>query len=241
MINKEYIENALITESKDFDSITNRFNHVHLMRVVHGAMGLCTESAEFLDTVKKHIFYGKFIDIVNIEEELGDLMWYMAIIMDAMHINPNSVMESNIAKLKKRYGDKFSEWSAINRNVEKEYEALKVAVDIVKESGGTLDMTVMPDGSPQVFQVKDFMVDKDDSIVSNKSRMHPSVMHIMQFFVYSHLPINLQKISKPFSDLAIIISDGPQNAETTTALRKLLEAKDCAVRSYIAKDNPSDI
>lgn len=60
---------------------------------------------------------------------------------------------------------------------------------------------------------------------------------ILQFFQYKHLPENLQEISKPFSELANeYIMNLPQNRERTTALRKLLEAKDCAVRAFIYKD-----
>lgn len=62
---------------------------------------------------------------------------------------------------------------------------------------------------------------------------HPAVTAILQFFSYSHLPEHLQIISKPFCDLAGIIADGPQNTETTVALRKLLEAKDAAVRAAL--------
>jgi hypothetical protein len=57
---------------------------------------------------------------------------------------------------------------------------------------------------------------------------------IMKFFKYEHLPENLQVISKPFSDLAEkMCQEMGNNAEGVTALRKLLEAKDCAVRSVL--------
>ena len=60
---------------------------------------------------------------------------------------------------------------------------------------------------------------------------------MLQFFGYSHLPEHLQVVSKPFHDLANQIVDTlPQNSERTVALRKLLEAKDCAVRALIYKD-----
>lgn len=61
--------------------------------------------------------------------------------------------------------------------------------------------------------------------------------HIMQFFGYEHLPEHLAKVSKPFADLALqIVTELPQNPERTVALRKLLEAKDAAVRAKIAKE-----
>ena len=58
--------------------------------------------------------------------------------------------------------------------------------------------------------------------------------YLLQFFKYEHLPEHLQEISKPFGDLANqIVNTLPRNPERTTALRKLLEAKDCAVRAKI--------
>jgi len=74
--------------------------------------------------------------------------------------------------------------------------------------------------------------------------------HILQFFAYAHLPPHLQAVSKPFGDLAQAIVNGdngaesgnvtiggplPRNPERTVALRKLLEAKDAAVRALLAK------
>lgn len=63
---------------------------------------------------------------------------------------------------------------------------------------------------------------------------------MLQFFVYSHLPENLRSVSKPFCDLAeMVVENLPRNPERTVALRKLLEAKDCAVRAYLYKsDSP---
>ncbi|MEM7621478.1 MAG: hypothetical protein AAF228_13710 [Pseudomonadota bacterium] len=59
---------------------------------------------------------------------------------------------------------------------------------------------------------------------------------ILQFFEYGHLPEHLQKISKPFCDMAHdIVQNIPRNPERTVALRKMLEAKDAAVRAQIFK------
>jgi hypothetical protein len=55
---------------------------------------------------------------------------------------------------------------------------------------------------------------------------------VMRYFAYAHLPAHLRAISKQFGDLALwMFSDLPRNAERTVALRKLLEAKDAAVRA----------
>ena len=61
--------------------------------------------------------------------------------------------------------------------------------------------------------------------------------YLLQFFAYDHLPEHLQAVSKPFGDLAqAIVATLPSNPERTTALRKLLESKDCAVRALLFKD-----
>lgn len=66
-------------------------------------------------------------------------------------------------------------------------------------------------------------------MINDKDRM-------LQFFEFAHLPTHLQAVSKPFHDLAHTLVDTlPSNAERTVALRKLLEAKDCAVRATIER------
>jgi hypothetical protein len=58
--------------------------------------------------------------------------------------------------------------------------------------------------------------------------------HLLKYFHYSHLPEHLQEISKPFQDLALqMVSVLPGSTETEMMLRKLLEAKDCAVRARL--------
>jgi hypothetical protein len=63
---------------------------------------------------------------------------------------------------------------------------------------------------------------------------HPGVRDLVEFFAYDHLPAHLQSVSYAFAVLAVelldLLHDG---AELTTALRKLLEAKDCAVRQAV--------
>lgn len=59
--------------------------------------------------------------------------------------------------------------------------------------------------------------------------------HILQFFACSHLPDHLRQVSQPFATLAESLMDLPRNPERTVALRKLLEAKDAAVRARFAK------
>ena len=73
------------------------------------------------------------------------------------------------------------------------------------------------------------------SMIDAPPPIHPAVKAVLQFFVWEHLPPHLQVVSKPFADLADTVARGPQNPEATVALRKLLEAKDAAVRAVLFK------
>lgn len=64
--------------------------------------------------------------------------------------------------------------------------------------------------------------------------MNNTYNRILKYFDYEHLPEHLKEVSKPFKDLAMkMAKQGKDPAETTAGLRKLLEAKDCAVRSVL--------
>jgi hypothetical protein len=63
----------------------------------------------------------------------------------------------------------------------------------------------------------------------------PQTEHILQFFEYAHLPPHLAEVSKPFCELARLVMTLPRNPERSVALRKLVEAKDAAVRAKLAK------
>lgn len=63
---------------------------------------------------------------------------------------------------------------------------------------------------------------------------HPAIAHVLRFFAYGHLPAHLQAVSRDFAELAKTTADrSPNSQETTVALRKLLEAKDAAVRAAL--------
>jgi hypothetical protein len=64
--------------------------------------------------------------------------------------------------------------------------------------------------------------------------MHPSTQALLRYFDYAHLPIGLQEVSAPFCDLAHDVAQRlPDSPEATVCVRKLLEAKDCAVRAAL--------
>lgn len=92
------------------------------IRLLHGTTGIQTESGELADGVKRHVFYGKPLDVVNVKEEIGDLMWYVALLCNALELNLGEVMGLNIAKLQKRYPDKYTDELAAEENRDREGE-----------------------------------------------------------------------------------------------------------------------
>lgn len=76
----------------------------------------------------------------------------------------------------------------------------------------------------------------DETTPRSPDAAKPTGEHVLQFFAYGHLPPRLQGTSQAFCELAAIVAGLPDNPERAVALRKLLEAKDAAVRALIAKD-----
>jgi NTP pyrophosphatase (non-canonical NTP hydrolase) len=79
-------------------------------------MGMMGEVGELAGAIENWIQYNRGLDLVNIKEELGDLMWYIALMCNASGISLEEVMEKNIAKLRLRYPDKYSDHNAAEEN-----------------------------------------------------------------------------------------------------------------------------
>lgn len=83
--------------------------------LINGVMGLCGESGEVIDIVKKHLAQGHELNKDKIIEELGDVCWYIAEIAYILGVKLEDVLEGNITKLSKRYSNGFSKEESINR------------------------------------------------------------------------------------------------------------------------------
>jgi len=121
---ENYVGCVLRTESCDFEKIRGRLTDDKI-RLLHAAMGLATESGEFIDMLKKHIFYGKTLDLINLKEEIGDSQWYAGVAIDVLKTTLNEVLTVNIMKLRERYPEKFTEEAAINRDTNAERKILE--------------------------------------------------------------------------------------------------------------------
>ena len=83
--------------------------------LLNSALGLCGESGEVADLVKKHRFQGHDLDVEHIAKELGDVAWYLAVGAYAIGLDLESIFRMNKEKLKARYPDGFSTDRSLHR------------------------------------------------------------------------------------------------------------------------------
>ena len=83
--------------------------------LLNSALGLCGESGEVADLVKKHRFQGHDFDFDHVAKELGDVAWYLAVGAYAIGLDLESIFRMNIDKLKARYPDGFSTDRSLHR------------------------------------------------------------------------------------------------------------------------------
>lgn len=92
------------------------------MNLEHMVIGICGESGELADGVKKNSIYGKPLDRKNIVEELGDLEFYMAGLRQMLGISRYETLAANVSKLQSRYKGGYSDAAAIDRADKKSVE-----------------------------------------------------------------------------------------------------------------------
>ena len=83
--------------------------------LINGVMGLCGESGEAIDIVKKWLAQGHELDKEKLAKELGDICWYLAETATALDLDLEDIMIANIEKLKRRYPDGFDSDRSVHR------------------------------------------------------------------------------------------------------------------------------
>lgn len=118
----EFVEVTTSKESKDLEAYIDRLYtiaeeyDVNVPLLLTAAAGLSSEGGEFHEIVKKVQFQGKALDHFHLMRELGDIMWYWCNACIALDIDPYTVIQENITKLKARYPDgKFDAYFSENR------------------------------------------------------------------------------------------------------------------------------
>ena len=83
--------------------------------LINGVMGLCGESGEAIDIVKKWLAQGHELDKEKLAKELGDICWYLAETATALGLSLEDIMAANLEKLRKRYPEGFDAERSVNR------------------------------------------------------------------------------------------------------------------------------
>lgn len=83
--------------------------------ILNAIVGLVGEAAEIQDAYKKTVFQGHPFNEEDLKLELGDVFWYAALLCYGLDCSFEEIMEKNIQKLRKRYGDHFESSKSVNR------------------------------------------------------------------------------------------------------------------------------
>lgn len=115
MKQSEYIRKSALTDT-NYTRMGQRLgSELYLQRLTHGALGLAGEAGEVVDMVKKAVMFNKPVDETKLTEEMGDVIYYMAVICRAVGTDFEKIMAQNIKKLEARFPNGFSEAAALAR------------------------------------------------------------------------------------------------------------------------------
>lgn len=116
MNGSEYQSKAMRTnDGKSEERLRKNMSNFNTAEIIHGALGLSGEVGEVNDLLKKWIFHEKPLDIEHMEKEIGDVMWYIAMICHGFGFNLDKIMQMNVDKLLARYPEGFDTERANNR------------------------------------------------------------------------------------------------------------------------------
>lgn len=113
MVDQKWVESISL---QNFEGLRHKLNDNNTAKLLHAVIGISGEAGELIDALKKHLFYGKPLDVTNVKEELGDILFYIAMACNAIECTLEEIAHMNYQKLNKRYYQGvFSESQAIER------------------------------------------------------------------------------------------------------------------------------
>lgn len=105
-------------EIKEFQKVSTRTMNENLKyreQIANMVFGLNGETGEVTDVLKKNLYHGHILDIKHLEEEIGDVMFYIVNLATLFGLDMETILQKNVDKLSKRYKEKFTVEESINR------------------------------------------------------------------------------------------------------------------------------
>lgn len=199
MKTKNYIKDVLVTESRDFSQLKERLVQERNIRLLHGVLGLCTESAELFEMLEK-----KPLDLVNLKEEIGDAYWYIGIIIDELNFNSDIILQDSFLEEKVRDSEKLYQ---LNYHIDSLIKHVGLLQDLIKKA---------------VFYGKSLALDKLENQLINISKELSTLCLIGNIKIEDCLSANISKLraryGSKFTEEAAIKRDLDKE-------RKILEEK----------------
>jgi NTP pyrophosphatase (non-canonical NTP hydrolase) len=223
---EQYLKQSEVTERKFPDGLYLTEDQAELM---HAGFGMITEVGEFVDQLKRHIIYGKELDLVNIVEECGDKLWYVAIVLRKLEKagwSPGEVMAKNIAKLRARFPDGFTQFDALNRNTEAERAILEDEESVENVLAGSNHMAEEDDletmegrsrAVEKILEEIDGATLSGDVVLENSQKVHVENCRIWSESLLID-PDDLERLKKIRHE--ILHSDRTKNLDIPEFLRK---------------------
>lgn len=113
--NDGYSFKRMINSIGEYIKLHDGYASLDYAQLFNATLGLSGEVGEFNDLLKKSIFHEKEWDEKHLQNELGDILWYIALICDTFHWDLNIIMRMNLYKLDKRYPQGFDTVKSNNR------------------------------------------------------------------------------------------------------------------------------
>ena len=101
--------------ANDYQKLAMRTVNDNKDYLINGILGLCGETGEISEHIKKARYHGHELNKAELMSELGDLCWYIALLAEGLETDLGTIMNGNIEKLKKRYPEGFSVEKSIYR------------------------------------------------------------------------------------------------------------------------------
>lgn len=99
----------------EYQKLANRTAIDKHMNVNYVALGLTGEAGEVAEEIKKSVYHGHGYNFNNLKEELGDVLWYVALACTVFGFEMEEIMQVNIDKISERYVDRFTVHESVNR------------------------------------------------------------------------------------------------------------------------------